>query len=97
MNILPRNDRIVVRRHPPKEGAIKLTDADRSLKGTVLAVGPGKRDEDGDIEPLQVKPGDTVLFSSKWNDLAGDYYSDLPVGADPLIHLIQEADILAIL
>jgi len=123
--IQPRNDRVLIRRIDEQKGLITLTDAPKGLKGTVLAVGPGKWHE-GDWEyhldtvyqpetktPLcevewwywepgwrqepSVKPGDTVLFSSKWNDLAGDYYSDLPVGADPMIHLVQEADVLAVL
>lgn len=92
MNILPRNDRIVVRRHPPKQqkGSIVIPDAasEKSQRGTILAVGP-KCDT--------VKPGMEVLFSSKWNDLARDRFDDLPVGADPYIHLVQEADVLAIL
>ena len=95
--IQPRNDRVLIRRIEEQKGLTVLTDAPKGLKGTVLAVGPGKRDKDGDFQPTVVKPGDTVLFSSKWNDLAGDYYSDLPVGADPMIHLVQEADVLAVL
>jgi co-chaperonin GroES (HSP10) len=117
LNLQPRNDRVLIRRIDEQRGPIVLTDAPKGLKGTVLAVGPGKwhpgnweyvvKKSDWDYAELawewepgwrqesSVKPGDTVLFSSKWNDLAGDYYSDLPVGADPMIHLVQEADILA--
>jgi co-chaperonin GroES (HSP10) len=93
--IQPRNDRVLIRRIDEQKGLITLTDAPKGFKGTVLAVGPGKCDEDGDFQPTVVKPGDTVLFNSKWNDFASDYYDDLPVGADPTLHLVQEADILA--
>lgn len=79
-------------------GSIIVPDVARTkaLKGEVLAVGPGKLDDDGYRVPPEVHPGDKVLFSSKWNDLASDHYSDLPVDADPLLHLVQEADILGI-
>lgn len=90
MNILPRNDRIVVRRHPPKhKGLIVAPEvaSEKSQRGTILAVGP---------KCYTVKPGMEVLFSSKWNDIAKDYCDDLPLEADASIHLIQEADILAI-
>lgn len=40
-----------------------------------------------------VRPGQKVYFNAKWNDFAGDYLSDLPIGHDPLLHLIQEGDI----
>ena len=73
---------------------IILTDADKSTEGIVLAVGPGKRNSDGKRIPLDVKPGDKIRFNSKWNDLSSaDYHHQLPLGADPEIHLIQEADI----
>lgn len=108
--IQPRNDRIVVRRHPPKEGAIKLTDQQKSQCGTVIAAGPG-RWHDGEWwfikgewmwidawrQPMTVQPGMEVLFSSQWNDIAKDHYDDLPLEADSMIHMIQEADILAII
>jgi chaperonin GroES len=95
--IQPLADRVLIRRIDEQKGLITLTDAPKGLKGTVLAVGPGKRDEDGDFQPTVVKPGDTVLFSSKWNDLASDYYDDLPLEADPKLHLVQEADVLAVI
>jgi len=62
----------------------------------------------GHREPLAVKPGMKVLFNSKWNDfahaenkgtgadLSGPLERPLPLKADPLIHLVQEADIFAI-
>jgi len=86
--IQPRNDRILIELlEEEQKGLVLLTNPDKSIKGKVVAVGP-KVDT--------AKIGDLVLFNSKWNDFAGDYYSDLPLGADKRLHLIQEADILAI-
>jgi hypothetical protein len=64
---------------------------------------PGRR------EPLEVKPGMSVLFNSKWNDFtsgenkgtgcdfSGPLERPLPLNADPMIHLVQEADIFCII
>lgn len=116
--ILPRNDRVLIQRIEEQRSSIVLTDADKSLKGKVLAVGPGRwipgeywwvkhydvvRDSfirkwewvEGHREPVSLMPGDIVHFSSKWNDLAGDHYEDLPLEADPMLHLVQEADVFA--
>ena len=69
-SLLPLGDRIVVR-PSEKEGEKKLAsgiiipetvDKEKPAQGTVVAVGPGKY-EDGARIPLQVKVGDTVLFS----------------------------------
>ncbi len=97
--IQPRNDRVLIERIEEVRGNISLTDAPKSIKGKVIAVGAGKLDEDGCLVPLEVQVGDVVLFNSKWNDLAGDHYDDLPLGIDPKLrlHLVQEADIIGIL
>ena len=71
VSLTPLGDRIVVRPEG-KEGEKKLASGiiipetvnkEKPAKGTVIAVGPGKF-EDGKRVPLQVKVGDTVLFSS---------------------------------
>jgi co-chaperonin GroES (HSP10) len=86
--IQPRNDRVLIERlEEGQKGPIQLTDPDKSIKGKVVAIGP-KVDT--------AKVGDLVLFNSKWNDFATDHYDDLPIGADKKLHLLQEADILAI-
>jgi len=102
----PLADRVLIKRIE-EPGLIKLTDATNSIKGVVLAVGPGKRDEDGDLVPLDVRPGDKVLFNSRWNDFSageqvgtgadgsGPLTRPLPLGHDETIHLVQEADIIA--
>jgi hypothetical protein len=63
----------------------------------------------GHRQPMQVKPGMSVLFNSKWNDLSagenvgtgadlsGPLERPLPLEADPMIHLVQEADIFCII
>jgi co-chaperonin GroES (HSP10) len=48
-------------------------------------------------ETPEVKPGQIVLFNSHWNDLASTHYDDDKSALfDPLLHLIQEADILGV-
>jgi chaperonin GroES len=96
MNIKPLGDRLVIRREDAKEkssGGIILPDSakNKPQRGKVLAVGPGKvRGKDGSVAPLQVKVGDTVLFTN-W---AGDEFKQSH-GDDIL--LMREEDVLAVL
>jgi chaperonin GroES len=68
INIKPLEDRIVVR---PEEGeettpsgiVIPDTAKEKPQEGTVLAVGPGKRSDTGDLIPMEVKEGDRVIYS----------------------------------
>jgi chaperonin GroES len=67
MNIRPLYDRIVVRRLEEKEtvqGGIIIPDSakEKPQEGEVVAVGQGKRLENGKVVPLDVKPGDRILF-----------------------------------
>jgi chaperonin GroES len=65
------------------------TAKEKPQKGTVLAVGPGDRDEDGDRIPMDVKEGDTVLFAK---------YSGTEIKMDgKKLLILRESDILAIL
>jgi len=96
MNVRPLGDRIVVRRSPSQEktsGGILLPDSAKNKphRGKVLAVGNGKMLKDGTRRPLQVKPGDTVLFTT-W---AGDEYKEGK--AQDNILLMREEDVLAVL
>jgi chaperonin GroES len=95
MKVRPLHDRVVVRRVKEKEtvqGGIIIPDSavEKPQEGEVLAVGQGKRLEDGKIFPLDVKVGDRVLF--------GKYSgSEVPVkieGEDVLI--MREDEILAV-
>jgi len=96
MKIKPLGDRIVVRRFAAEEktsGGILLPDTaqNKPQKGEVLEVGPGRLLKDGNRRPLQVKKGDTVLFTS-W---AGDEFKDR--GKSDEILLMREEDVLAVL
>jgi chaperonin GroES len=67
MNIRPLYDRIVVKRIEEKEtiqGGIIIPDSakEKPQEGEVIAVGQGKRLENGKVVPLDVKPGDRILF-----------------------------------
>src|ERR1700674_3235794 len=67
MNIRPLYDRIVVRRIEEQEqklGALFIPDSakEKPQEGEVVAVGKGKRLEDGKVVPLDVQPGDRILF-----------------------------------
>src|SRR5919107_3735627 len=69
MNLQPLDDRIVVKPNESEEKTasglvIPDTAKEKPQQGEVLAVGPGKRAENtGDIIPLDIKVGDTVLYS----------------------------------
>jgi len=67
MKIRPLHDRLVVRRleeETTTAGGIVLPDsaAEKPSQGEVLAVGPGKILDNGDVRPLDVKVGDKVIF-----------------------------------
>ncbi len=67
MNIRPLHDRVVVRRTEEERtspGGIVLPDSatEKPVQGEILAVGKGKANSNGDIQPLDVKVGDTILF-----------------------------------
>src|ERR1700690_4676218 len=67
----PLHDRVVVRRIEASEktkGGIIIPDTaqEKPSEGEVLAVGPGGRDENGKLTPIDVKPGNRVLFG-KWS------------------------------
>jgi chaperonin GroES len=67
MKIRPLHDRVVVRRKEEETttpGGIVLpgTAAEKPVQGEVIAVGHGKILENGEVRPLDVKVGDTVLF-----------------------------------
>jgi chaperonin GroES len=96
MKLKPIGDRIIVERSEAEEktaGGIVLPDAakNKPQRGKVLAVGPGKVLKDGKRRPLQVKEGDTVLFTA-W---AGDEFKER--GNKDAILVMHEEDVLAVL
>ena len=67
MNIRPLHDRVLVKRmeeETTSAGGIVIPDsaAEKPQQGEIVAAGTGKRLDSGDIVPLEVKIGDTVLF-----------------------------------
>jgi len=67
MNIRPSHDRVVVRRleeDTTSAGGIVLPDsaAEKPSQGEILAAGPGKVTDNGDVRALDVKVGDKILF-----------------------------------
>jgi chaperonin GroES len=93
-NFRPLHDRVVVRRVESEEktkGGIIIPDTakEKPSEGEVVAVGPGARDEDGDIIPMDVKPGDRVLFG-KWSG------TEIKLNGEDLL-IMKESDILGII
>ena len=94
MTVRPLHDRILVKRIEGKEnvkGAIIIPDSakEKPQQGDVLAVGPGRRSEQtGELIPLDVKVGDTVVYSK----YGGTEITD--AGDDLLI--LNARDVLAI-
>ena len=67
MNIRPLHDRVIVKRVEEEKksaGGIVIPDtaAEKPSQGEVVAVGPGKTDDNGRVVAMGVKPGDRVLF-----------------------------------
>lgn len=94
MKLQPLHDRIVVKAAPKEDttpGGIILPDTaqEKPLKGEVLAVGPGKRLDSGQLAPIDVKVGDTVIYGK---------YSGTEVTVDGEDYVILRADdILAVI
>jgi len=94
MNIRPLYDRIVVKRIEEKEtmqGGLYIPDSakEKPQEGEVVAVGKGKRLEDGKVIGLDVKPGDRILF--------GKYSgSDIKIDGEEYL-IMREDEVLGIL
>ena len=94
MKFRPLHDRVVVRRVEEDErtrGGIIIPDTakEKPQQGEVVAVGPGAPDEKGKIQPLDLKPGDFVLFG-KWSG------TEVKLDGEDLL-IMKESDILGIL
>ena len=93
MKFRPLHDRVVVRRiesEAKTAGGIIIPDTakEKPQQGEVIAVGPGARDEQGKLVPLDVKAGDRILFGK---------YSGSEIKIDGEEHLIlREEDVLGI-
>jgi chaperonin GroES len=94
MNFRPLHDRILIKRIEEKEtvkGGIIIPDTakEKPQEGEVVAVGNGKKTEDGKVIPLDVKAGDRILF--------GKYSgSDVKIDGDEYL-ILREDEILGVL
>jgi chaperonin GroES len=93
LKLQPLGDRVVVEREQSESktaGGIVLPDTakDKPARGTIISVGDGRLLDDGRRHPLQVKPGDRVIFSS----YAGEQFK---IGDQELL-LMREEDIFAV-
>jgi chaperonin GroES len=99
MNLRPLYDRIVVRRIEQKEqvqGGIIIPDSakEKPQEGEVVAVGKGKRLEDGSVVPLDVKAGDRILFGKySGSDIKMDGQEYLIMREDEVLGVLEGASV----
>ena len=96
LSLKPLGDRVVVQ-PSEREGEKKLASGiiipetvgkEKLLKGEVIAVGPGRRNDEGKHIPIEVKAGDTVFFKKPWDE---------PIKVDGVeYYVLPEADIILI-
>ncbi|TET22970.1 MAG: co-chaperone GroES [Candidatus Stahlbacteria bacterium] len=92
MKIKPLQDRILVERREEEEtvGGIIIPDTakEKPQKGKVIEVGPGRKDDKGKLIPLELKPGDVILF----NKYAG---TEIKIEGKEYL-LMREDDVMAL-
>ena len=94
MNFRPLHDRVVVRRLTAEEktaGGIIIPDTaqEKPMEGEVVAVGPGARNEQGQLVAMDVKAGDKILFG-KWSG------TEVKLNGEELL-IMKESDIMGII
>jgi chaperonin GroES len=94
MAFRPLHDRVVVRRLTAEEktsGGIIIPDTakEKPMEGEIVAVGPGARNEQGQLVPLDVKTGDKILFG-KWSG------TEVKLDGEELL-IMKESDIMGII
>jgi chaperonin GroES len=94
MKFRPLHDRVVVRRIEQQDktaGGIIIPDTakEKPMEGEIIAVGPGGRDENGKLVPIDVKPGDRILFG-KWSG------TEVKIGGEELL-IMKESDIMGVI
>jgi chaperonin GroES len=93
MAFRPLGDRVLIKRVEEEEktkGGIIIPDTakEKPQEGKVIAVGPGARDDNGKVQPLDVKAGDLILFG-KWSG------TEVKIDGDDLL-IMKESDILGV-
>jgi chaperonin GroES len=93
MSFRPLHDRVLVRRVEAEEktaGGIIIPDSakEKPAEGEIVAAGSGARADDGKVTPLDVKPGDRVLFG-KWSG------TEVKIDGEDLL-IMKESDILGV-
>ena len=94
MKFRPLHDRVVVRRIDEEEksaGGIIIPDTakEKPSQGEIVAVGSGTRNENGEITPMDVQVGDTVLFG-KWSG------TEIKIDGEDLL-IMKESDVMGVL
>ena len=94
MPFRPLGDRVLVKRveeEAKTRGGIIIPDTakEKPQEGEVIAVGPGARDDNGKVQPLDVRPGDRILFG-KWSG------TEVKLDGQDLL-IMKESDILGVL
>ena len=94
MQFRPLHDRVVVKRVAEEEktkGGIIIPDTakEKPMEGEIVAVGPGARDENGQIQALDVKVGDRILFG-KWSG------TEVRIDGEDLL-IMKESDIMGVI
>ncbi len=94
MKFRPLHDRVLVRRLEEDErtvGGIIIPDTakEKPMEGEVLAIGPGARNDKGELTPLDVKAGDRILFG-KWSG------SEVKIDGEELV-IMKESDIMGVI
>src|SRR5260370_33084199 len=94
MKFRPLHDRVLIRRLEQEgktAGGIIIPDTakEKPMEGEIVAAGPGARGEDGKIHPLDVRPGDRVLFG-KWSG------TEIKIDGEELI-IMKESDIMGVI
>ncbi len=94
MNFRPLHDRVVIRRITAEEktvGGIIIPDTaqEKPMQGEVIAVGPGARNEQGQVVTLDLKAGDKILFG-KWSG------TEVKLDGEELL-IMKESDVMGVI
>jgi chaperonin GroES len=94
MKFKPLHDRVLVRRVNADEktaGGIIIPDTaqEKPMEGEIVATGSGARDESGKLIPLDVKPGDRILFG-KWSG------TEVKIDGEELL-IMKESDVMGVI